>query len=650
MVPLSSTFFHKSSSMALWSLLLLCCFSVLIQFTLASEARYFHWEVGYVYWSPDCVENALIGINSQFPGPTIQVNAGDTIYVNLTNNLPTEGVVIHWHGISQFGTPWADGTASISQCAINPEESFVYQFNVDKPGTYFYHGHFGMQRSAGLYGSLIVEVAEGQKEPFHYDGELNMLLSDWWHQNIQDQMVGLSSNPMRWIGEPQSILINGRGQYNCSLAAHFSNGSKFCDFRNSTHNQCTPKILSVFPNKTYRLRIASTTALSSLNLAIGYHKMVVVEADGNYVEPVAVEDLDIYSGESYSVLITTDQNPANYWVSVSVRGRLPNTSSGLSFLNYYPIPPSVPTSPPPIPPPWNDYNYSKAFSNKILARERSPKPPMNHTRRIFLLNTQNKVDGYTKWSVNNVSLDLPATPYLGALKYNLTNAFDERRPPENFPDDYDVMKPPVNPNSTISSNIYMLGFNSTVDVILQNANTLTENESEIHPWHLHGHDFWVLGYGEGRFSEEVDEKKLNLENPPLKNTVAIFPYGWTAIRFVANNSGVWAFHCHIEPHFYMGMGTVMAEGIELINREIPKETLGCGVTKTMLNNTGRLNNTGGLPFDWGWDERSTLKLITFLSCFFFFFSVLLYRPSLCILPLRALLFRIMGWPSLGRYC
>lgn len=72
-----------------------------------------------------------------------------------------------------------------------------------QPGTYLYHGHLGMQRSAGLYGSLIVEVGNGEKEPFHYDGEFNLLLSDWWHQSVQVQEVGLSSKPFRWVGEPQ---------------------------------------------------------------------------------------------------------------------------------------------------------------------------------------------------------------------------------------------------------------------------------------------------------------------------------------------------------------------------------------------------------------------------------------------------------------
>lgn len=563
------------------SLLALCfILAALAQSSLASEIKHFKWEVGYIFWSPDCAENVVIGINGQFPGPTIRAKAGDTIVVELRNKLHTEGVVIHWHGIRQFGSPWADGTASMSQCAINPEETFFYRFKVDKAGTYFYHGHYGMQRSAGLYGSLIVDVAEGEKEPFHYDGELDMLLSDWWHESIHEQSVGLSSIPFRWIGEPQSLLINGKGQYNCSFAAEFSNGSStMCQLKN---RQCTPHLLYVQPNKTYRLRIASTTALSSLNLAIGNHKMVVVEADGNYVEPTPVDDLDIYSGESYSVLITTNQNPAmNYWVSVSVRGRHPMTPPALTLLNYLPNPSSnLPTSPPPTSPAWNDYDHSKAFARKILARQGSPKPPTSGHRRIFLLNTQNKIDNFTKWAINNVSLVLPPTPYLGSLKYRLKNAFDPQKPPENFDEEYDVMKPPSNPNAIYGSGVYMLEFNNTIDVILQNANALSGNVSEIHPWHLHGHDFWVLGYGEGKFSKE-DEKKLNLKNPPLKNTAVIFPFGWTALRFVTDNPGVWAFHCHIEPHLHMGMGVVFAEGVHLVGN-VPLDALGCGMTKKLL--------------------------------------------------------------------
>uniref|UniRef100_A0A1D1Y756 L-ascorbate oxidase n=1 Tax=Anthurium amnicola TaxID=1678845 RepID=A0A1D1Y756_9ARAE len=563
------------------ALLFLCAASALLRTSMAWKARHFHWEVEYVFWKPDCQERVMMAINGQFPGPTIRAKAGDIIAVELKNSLHTEGVVIHWHGIRQLGTPWADGTASISQCPINPGETFVYRFTVDKPGTYFYHGHYGMQRAAGLYGSLVVDVADGETEPFHYDGEHDLLLSDWYHQDINSQTVGLSSNPFRWVGEPQTLLINGRGQYNCSPTGHVTTGQGRCQ---STSSQCAPVTLGVHSKRTYRLRIASTTSLASLNVAIGHHKMVVVEADGNYVQPFAVDDLDIYSGESYSVLITTDQSPSsNYWISVSVRGREPKTQPALAILNYHPNSPSeVPTSVPPISPAWNDYAHSKSFTHKILALLGTPKPPSSSNRLITLLNTQNRMNGYVKWSINNVSLVLPPTPYLGSIKHRLNNAFDARKPPESMPADYDVMRPPANPNTTQSSNVYMLRFNSTVDVILQNANALAENVSEIHPWHLHGHDFWVLGYGEGRFTDK-DVKSFNLNNPPLRNTVVIFPYGWTAIRFVADNPGVWAFHCHIEPHLHMGMGVIFAEGVELVGR-IPKEAITCGLTgKKFMN-------------------------------------------------------------------
>ncbi|KAJ4769846.1 L-ascorbate oxidase [Rhynchospora pubera] len=500
------------------------CFATLLVFGFSSLAsaktHHLHWEVSYMFASPDCQEKLVMAINGQFPGPTIHAKAGDTVVVELKNSLPTEGVVIHWHGIKQIGTPWADGTALISQCPIKPDETFVYKFQADKAGTYFYHGHYGMQRAAGLYGLLIVDVKEGEKEKFKYDGEINMLLSDWYHQDIYTQMVGLSSNPFRWIGEPQN------------------------------------------------------------------HKMTIVEADGNYVDPFTVDDMDIYSGDSYSALITTDQHvSSNHWISVGVRGRQPKTPPALAILSYLNNSQSqleLPKATPPTTPLWNDYTRSKSFSYKILAAKGTPKPPKKADRLIQLLNTQNRIDGFIKWSLNNVSMVLPSTPYLGSLRYSLKGAFDQKKPRDRFGANYNVMKPPINPNTTTGSNLYEIKFNSTVDIILQNANALSENVSEIHPWHLHGHDFWVLGYGEGLFRKK-DVSRFNVENAPLRNTLVIFPYGWTAIRFVADNPGVWAFHCHIEPHLHMGMGVVLAEGIELV-KEIPKDAISCGKTANMLMN------------------------------------------------------------------
>ncbi|KFK26362.1 hypothetical protein AALP_AA8G238700 [Arabis alpina] len=559
----------------------------ILSHTAFATVREFDWEVEYKFWYPDCNEGMVMTVNGQFPGPTIRAVAGDTIVVNLTNKLATEGLVIHWHGIRQIGSPWADGAAGVTQCAINPGETFTYKFKVDKSGTHFYHGHYGMQRSAGLYGSLIVDVAKGHKEKLKYDGEFNMLLSDWWHESILSQELGLSSRPMRWIGEAQSILINGRGQFNCSLAAQVSNTTlPMCTFKEG--DQCAPQKLNVEPNKTYRIRISSTTALASLNLAIQGHKLVVVEADGNYITPFTTDDIDIYSGESYSVLLTTDQNPSqNYWISVGVRGRKPKTAPALTVLNYVTATASkLPSSPPPITPLWNDFNRSINFSNKIFASIGTPSPPLKVRKRLILLNTQNKIDGFTKWALNNVSLAVPSTPYLGSVKYKVKLGFNRKSPPTSFPMDYDIMNPPRFLNTSQGNGIYTFPFNVTVDVILQNANVIDPNVSEIHPWHLHGHDFWVLGYGGGKFRPGIDEKTYNVKNPPLRNTVVVYPYGWTALRFVTDNPGVWFFHCHIEPHLHMGMGVVFAEGVNRIGK-IPDEALGCGLTKQFLINRNR---------------------------------------------------------------
>ena len=141
------------------------------------------------------------------------------------------------------------------------------------------------------------------------------------------------------------------------------------------------------------------------------------------------------------------------------------------------------------------------------------------------------------------------------------------------------MASPSNTNTSTGSGVYRFKPKTIVDIIFQNAKALG-NVSEIHPWHLHGHDFWMLGYGEGRLTKG-DEAKFNLKNPPLRNTTVIFPYGWTALRFVANNPGAWAFHCHIELYLHMVMGVVFAIAVEQV-KGIPSNALSCGLTGNMF--------------------------------------------------------------------
>ncbi|KAL6959308.1 L-ascorbate oxidase [Sarracenia purpurea var. burkii] len=446
------------------------------------------------------------------------------------------------------------------------------EFNA-QAGTYMYHAHYGMQRVAGLYGMIRVSVPAGESEPFSYDYDRSIILNDWYHQSTYEQATGLSSIPFVWVQEPQSLLINGKGKFNCSTP------SIVADRCNATNPQCSDYVLTVVPGKTYRLRIGSLTALSALNFEIQDHNMTVVEADGHYVKPFVVQNLFIYSGETYSVLIKADQDSSiNYWISSKVVSRNSTTPNGLAVFNYYPNHPKrQPPKTPPIGPAWNDVDSRIAQSLKIKALQGYIySPPPTSDRVIVMLNTQNTIDGYVRWSINNVSFNLPHTPYLIALKRNLKHVFNQKPPPSGYDFlNYNIYSPPKNVNATSSNAIYRLKFNSVVDIILQNANTMTINNSETHPWHLHGHDFWVMGYGEGKFDMYNDPKKYNLVDPIMKNTVSVQPYGWTALRFRADNPGVWAFHCHIESHLYMGMGVVFEEGVEKVGK-LPTSIMGCG--------------------------------------------------------------------------
>ncbi|KAH9610261.1 hypothetical protein KSS87_020387 [Heliosperma pusillum] len=176
--------------------------------------------------------------------------------------------------------------------------------------------------------------------------------------------------------------------------------------------------------------------------------MKVVEADGHYVEPFDVQNLFIYSGETYSVLIKANQDPSrNYWATTNVVSRPVKTTTKLAIFNYYPNTPEQ--NPPTIPttgPLWNDATQRLAQSLAIRARQGFiVPPPLTSNRFIMLLNTQNKINGFLHWSINNVSLSLPSTPYLVALgEKRLHKGFDQWSPPDGYDyKNYDINIPPL---------------------------------------------------------------------------------------------------------------------------------------------------------------------------------------------------------------
>lgn len=120
----------------------------------------FALTAGVIRWNIlSDVEIGAFAYNNQVSGPEIRVIQGDDVRIRFTNNLP-EATTVHWHGLILPNQ--MDGAAEVTQPAVEPGETFVYEFTVQQAGTYFYHTHTAAdrQQTLGLYGAFISEPQE----------------------------------------------------------------------------------------------------------------------------------------------------------------------------------------------------------------------------------------------------------------------------------------------------------------------------------------------------------------------------------------------------------------------------------------------------------------------------------------------------------
>lgn len=157
-----------------------------------SKNQTFYWEITSAYRAPDGVEKKVYLINGQFPGPLIECRTGDRLIVHVTNKLedPKEKISIHWHGISMRGANAMDGAVGFTQCPIQINKTFTYDFEIndDSFGTFWYHAHSDVHRGDGMYGGLIVHDARELFDPRvpKSDQEVLLLIGDWYHRNASE--------------------------------------------------------------------------------------------------------------------------------------------------------------------------------------------------------------------------------------------------------------------------------------------------------------------------------------------------------------------------------------------------------------------------------------------------------------------------------
>ena len=254
-------------------------------------------------------------VNGSVPAPLLRWREGDTVALRVRNELDEE-TSLHWHGIL---LPFdMDGVPGVSFHGIPPGETFTYRFDIRQSGTYWYHAHSGFQEQRGLYGPLIIEPRAA--EPFTYDREHVILLSDWTDRDPLDLYRLLKRHP-------------GYFNYNDRTLGRFVRDSKRDGFKSTLRERLEWGRMRMKPSDladvgghgyTYlmngvapagnwtgvfargervRLRFINGSAMSIFDVRIPGLEMQVVAADGQYVQPVTVEEFRLSAAETLDVLV-----------------------------------------------------------------------------------------------------------------------------------------------------------------------------------------------------------------------------------------------------------------------------------------------------------------------------------------------------------
>jgi FtsP/CotA-like multicopper oxidase with cupredoxin domain len=528
------------------------------------QRREYEFTVRDHMHNPDGIYRPMILVNNQYPGPLIEANEGDTIVVHVQNKA-TNATAIHWHGIYQIGTPHMDGTVGVTQCPIAPGRSFTYEFNVaGQSGTYWWHGHQGLQSSDGLHGPLVVHGREERKlQQIPYDTDRVILLSDHYH-DLSSALLWQYLMPDMENAEPvpESGLINGKNVRNCD-----DYPNRHCD--NTTTNVGGAKIVLDI-DKNHRLRFINVGAFAEFSVQLDEHELAVTEVDGTDVLPMKYHRLNISPAQRYSVVISSDvTSMGSFWL----RARMimncftdpPKTlqSDTFAVVKYADSGDANPTSKD-----WEeqlaqdckDMNTTELVPVETLAASSEP-DAVFYLRSNFEIGAYRLSRGFFNGSSWRAQADNP-TLHRSIDGLNMGHAnYTAPQSSSMIPADGRASTGFVNDRAfDIDSELVIQTTGvQTIDILISNF------DDGAHPYHLHGYKFSVLAQGHGQppltsVGAAIDRESLSplydtldLTNPLRRDTASVEGYGWILLRVVTDNPGQWGFHCHVSWHAEAGL-------------------------------------------------------------------------------------------------
>ncbi|KAG1888708.1 laccase [Suillus subluteus] len=392
--------------------------------------------IGNSFIAPDGFNRSATLVDGKFPGPLITAWKGDHFDIDVVNKLTNDTMFlvtsVHWHGIYQNRTNYADGTSFVTQCPIIPNHSFLHSFSApNQAGTFWYHSHYSCD---GLRGALVI-YDPWDPLAFMYDvddASTVITLADWYH-TVAPELRGT-------IPVAQSILINGLGRYAGGPESELA-------------------VINVEQGKRYRLRLVQMSCDSNVQFSIDGHQLTVIEADGQLTVPLVVDQLQIFVAQRYSVVLVANQPVDNYWV----RG-IPNsvqTFNGSAILRYKGAPKADPTT------------VNAPSTN-----------PLQETNLHALINPS--APGIPEYGRADINLTLEVT--ISGPNFYVNNATFPFQSP-SIPVLLQILSGARDPTQLLPpGSVYVLGANKVVELTV----VIVSAPGGPHPIHLHGHSFSVV--------------------------------------------------------------------------------------------------------------------------------------------------------------
>ncbi|GMM30101.1 hypothetical protein DAMA08_028460 [Martiniozyma asiatica (nom. inval.)] len=505
----------------------------------SSQERHYYFNITELVEVDNAngVVRNLTVINGQYPGPLIEANSGDTIFLHVSNQMDDNPVSFHMHGLFYRNNSFDDGASSISVCPIPPGGNYTYRVPIgtDEMGTYWYHSHWSTQYADGVFGPLVIHSPDEDKRLDFYDSDRVYVVNDYYHDNAHTYLADyLAPGNENAEPSPQGGIIDGS----------YSQSPGFLS------QQSDPYLAALYfdPEATYRLRILNAGFFVPFKFSIDQHKFTMVEVEGTLIEPFETDYIDVSVGERYSMFITRNGTEDNYWAHArfnqfcladDASDFSKDVMSIVSYSGAYEIPTSKETwqydggSPKCLDFPTSELKTLNGVVPKVANGSIKPDMAIDLDVTFFQKGyqlTRGYFNEYTWRSLSNTST-------MHELLFNKefsSNSYEYNTP-------------------TFYQDQYVLNLDERgmiVDFLVNNY------DDGSHPFHLHGYKFWVLANGSGSFYREFYDKhpdRLNFKSPILRDTVSVAPFGYAVLRFVVDNPGVFPFHCHIGWHIEAGL-------------------------------------------------------------------------------------------------